>query len=258
MSCAFARIFVRDLSSNMSAPGDSSNTPADATHGVIHAVRAVAMSWHGVLFDRGRRAIHGATRATFARWQVALTDAELEETRGPAGRPQILRLFALPSVSEAFRRTHGRWVTSDDIAAMMTDLEPRLVEAARIAQEPNQDACDAIRRLHARGVRTAVICCTQRRLLGPQLEALERAGVPIDVLVTADEACEPAPAPWGIFEAVRLLGIDGTGDLALLDDCDDGVRAAQNAGAIAISVRTEGGSPAAGAAGAIRSLDEVG
>lgn len=141
---------------------------------------------------------------------------------------------------------------------MLTDLEPRLVEAARAAQVPNQDACNAIRRLHARGVRTAVICCTQRRLLGPQLEALEREGVPIDALVTADEACEPAPAPWGIFEAVRLLGIDGTGDLTLLDDCDDGVRAAQNVGAIAISVRTEGGNPATGAAGAIHFLDEVG
>jgi len=78
MSCAFARILARNPSSNMRAPGDSSNRPADATRDVIHAVRAVAMSWHGVLFDRGRRAIHRATRATFARWQVALTDAELE------------------------------------------------------------------------------------------------------------------------------------------------------------------------------------
>lgn len=230
---------------------------SNAAREALRSARAVAMSWHGVLFDRGRCAIHAATRAMLARWSIELSDAELEETRGPAGRPQLMRLFALPSVSEAFRRAHGRWVTPEDIAAMMADLEPRLLEAARSAPEPNRDACEAIRRLHARGVRTAVICCTQRRLLGPQLDALERAGVPIDALVTADEACEPAPAPWGIFEAARLLGIDGTSDLALLDDCDDGVRAARNAGAIAISVRTEGGSASDGAAGAIRSLDDV-
>ena len=53
--------------------------------------------------------------------------------------------------------------------------------------------------------------------------------------MTADEACEPAPSPWGIFEAVRRLGIASASELVLIDDSSAGSIAARNAGARAVS-----------------------
>ena len=205
--------------------------------------RAVVVSWHGVLFDRGRRAINAAVGQTFARWSVNISESALIATRGPTGRPHIERLFALPEVSEAFRAKHGHWVTSDEIDAMVADLEERLIDAAKEARTPNADACDALRRLHAHGIQTAVICCTPRRLLQPQLDALVAAEVPLDVIVTADEACAPVPAPWGIFEALRQLGLERPSDLALIDDCEDGARAARNTGARMVALATPGAPP---------------
>ena len=224
---------------------------------VLQRAKAVAMSWHGVLFDRDRRAIHAALAENFARWGVQVAEAELAATRGPTGRPQIDRLFCLPRVAEAFRAQHGRWATADDLATMARDLEPRLIAAATAAAEPNADACEAIRRMHARGQRTAVICCTPRRLLGPQLEALARAGIPLDCVVTADEACEPAPAPWGIFEAVQQLGLDQASDLVLIDDSPAGARAARNSGARCVAFAPGGPSGAAEADQTMRSFDEI-
>jgi beta-phosphoglucomutase-like phosphatase (HAD superfamily) len=205
--------------------------------------RAVVVSWHGVLFDRGRRAINAAVGQTFARWSVTISEPALIATRGPTGRPHIERLFALPEVSEAFRAKHGHWVTSDEVDAMVADLEVRLVEAAQEARTPNADACDALRRLHAHGIQTAVICCTPRRLLQPQLDALAAAEVPLDVIVTADEACAPVPAPWGLFETLRQLGLERASDLALIDDCEDGARAARNAGVRMVALSTPGAPP---------------
>jgi phosphonoacetaldehyde hydrolase len=205
--------------------------------------RAVVVSWHGVLFDRGRRAINAAVGQTFARWSVTISEPALIATRGPTGRPHIERLFALPEVSEAFRAKHGHWVTSDEVDAMVADLEVRLIEAAQEARTPNADACDALRRLHAHGIQTAVICCTPRRLLQPQLDALVAAEVPLDVIVTADEACAPVPAPWGIFEALRQLGLERASDLTLIDDCEDGARAARNAGVRMVALSTPGAPP---------------
>ena len=196
---------------------------------------AVAFSWHGVLFDRDRREIHAAMAQTFLQWDVVVTDDDLIATRGPTGRAQIARLFSIARISEAFRAQHHRWATDSDIDIMDLDHEPRLLAAAAATPMPNADACDALRRLHAQGIRTAVICCTPRRLLGPQLQALARADVPIDCLVTADEACEPAPSPWGIFEAVRRLGIASASELVLIDDSSAGSIAARNAGARAVS-----------------------
>jgi beta-phosphoglucomutase-like phosphatase (HAD superfamily) len=217
---------------------------------------AVAFSWHGVLFDAGRKSIHEAIRETFARWGVVLSDEELHASRGPTGRPQIERLLSLPRPAEAFRAHQRRWPRIEDIDAMQRDLEPRLLEAARRVPEPNAAACDAIRRLHARGIRTAVVACTPRRLLAPQLEALERAGLPLDLVVTADEACEPAPAPWGLFEVVRQLQVAVATKLVLVDDCPDGALAARNAGARSIAL-TDGRAPARNADAQISDLSEL-
>jgi phosphonoacetaldehyde hydrolase len=222
----------------------------------LRDAKAIAFSWHGVLFDRDRRAINAAAEATFARWGVLLSSAELAATRGPTGTPHIERLLSLPRVAEAFRAAHGRWATDNDIASMTRDLEPRLAEAARVASEPNADACIVLRDLQARGLRTAVICCTPRRLLGPQLDALVRAGVALDCVVTADEACEPAPAPWGIFEAVQQLGLADASGLVLVDDCPAGWRAARNAGARGLAFDSTGGHHA-DAQVTVRSLDEL-
>lgn len=206
---------------------------------------AVAFSWHGVLFDRDRREIHAAMAQTFLQWGVAVTDDDLIATRGPTGRAQIARLLSIARISEAFRAQHHRWATDSDIDIMALDHEPRLLAAAAATPMPNADACDALRRLHAQGIRTAVICCTPRRLLGPQLQALARADVPIDCLVTADEACEPAPSPWGIFEAVRRLGIASASELVLIDDSPAGSIAARNAGARAVTFISKGFVPEA-------------
>ncbi len=206
---------------------------------------AVAFSWHGVLFDRDRREIHAAMAQTFLQWDVVVTDDDLIATRGPTGRAQIARLFSIARIAEAFRAQHHRWATDSDIDIMALDHEPRLLAAAAATPMPNADACDALRRLHAQGIRTAVICCTPRRLLGPQLQALARADVPIDCLVTADEACEPAPSPWGIFEAVRRLGIASASELVLIDDSPAGSIAARNAGARAVTFISKGFVPEA-------------
>ncbi len=223
----------------------------------LQHANTVALSWHGVLFDRERRAIHAALRDTFLEWSVEVRDDELQVTRGPTGRAQIERLLALPRIAEAFRAGRLRWATPNDVDALARALEPRLLAAAALAAEPNPDACEAIRRLHAKGMRTAVICCTARRLLGPQLQTLERANLPLDAIITADEACEPAPAPWGIFEVMQRLGIADARDLALVDDSPAGAAAAHNAGAWAIALEVAGTAPPSEANALLHSLDEL-
>lgn len=247
----------RDMSSD--APDISKPSPPGAPRPLAALTghsHAVALSWHGVLFDRGRRAINAAVSQTFARWSVSISESALVATRGPTGRPHIERLLALPEVSEAFREKHGHWASQEEVDAMVADLETRLLDAAHAARAPNADACDALRRLHAQGVKTAVICCTPRKLLQPQLDALAAAGVPLDAVVTADDACAPAPAPWGIFEALRQLGIENANNFAFIDDCEDGARAARNAGVRIVALTTPG-APMIAADAVIERLDDL-
>jgi HAD superfamily hydrolase (TIGR01509 family) len=228
------------------------------TQEVLREAEAVVFSWHGILFDRDRRAIHEAVRSTFARWRITLTDEDLVASRGPTARAQILRLFSNGRVAEEFRAGHARWPLPEDLDAMERDLAPRLLEAASAAKEPNPDTVAAIQRLRARGVKTAAVACLPRSLLAPQLARLEELGAAPDAVVTADEACDPAPAPWGIFESMRQLGVVDPSHVVAVDDSPSGLAAAQNAGAQPIALEVAGAYTPGAAVGTVRSLDEVG
>ncbi|MFM7052813.1 MAG: HAD family hydrolase [Planctomycetota bacterium] len=227
------------------------------TKEALRDAQAVVFSWHGVLFDRDRRAIHGAVRATFARWGVALSEQDLLASRGPTARAQIVRLFSNGRVAEEFRARHARWPTPDDLDAMERDLAPRLLEAATQAAEPNADAVQSIRRLRERGVRTAAIACLPKHLLAPQFERLMACGGAPDVVVTTDESCDPAPAPWAIFDAMRQLGVNDSSRVLAVDDSPAGAAAAANAGAQAIALEVAGGALSPQAIGTVRSLDDI-
>lgn len=220
----------------------------------LKAAKAMVVSWYGVLFDRDRRLVHAATRESLARWGVEVSDEELVASRGPTGRAQFERLCSISRVAEEFRARHRRWVGAEDLMAMARDLEPRLAAAA--AEPPNADACEALRHLRARGLRTAAICCAPRHAIARQLESLARAGVELDCIVTADEAREPAPAPWAIFEVQRQLGLLAAADLVLIDDTPAGPLAARNAGARSIAFAPTG-APSAEADAIMRSLSEL-
>ncbi len=222
----------------------------------LKAAQAVVVSWYGVLFDRDRRALHAATRESLARWNVTVTDDELAATRGPSGRPHFERLFSISRVAEAFRQRQRRWAQDDDFETMARDLAPRMRAAAEATAEPEADAAALLGALRARGIRTAAICCAPKAVVGAQIEALARHGVALDCVVTADEAREPAPAPWALFEAQRLLGVDDPAAVVSIDDTPPGWSAARNAGARAVALLRDG-SPTGDAQVVLRSLDEL-
>ncbi|MFM1823103.1 MAG: hypothetical protein RI967_1369 [Planctomycetota bacterium] len=227
---------------------------------ILREADAVILSWHGVLFDRGRREVHRALTLAFEPWGLEPRPEELVATRGPVGQPQVRRLFALPRLAEAFRARHGRWATDDDLVAIGRAVEGRTLEAATRSPEPCPDALALLRALHARGVRTAAVVSAPRAALGPQiaaLDALPAEGGRPDALILSEESSEPAPAPWAIFEAMRRLDLGERSAVVLVTDNAHGITAAANAGIRAIGLETAGQPPAGAVAATVRALDEA-
>ncbi|MEY3021306.1 MAG: hypothetical protein RIS86_502 [Planctomycetota bacterium] len=234
--------------------------PREGAAAVLRDADAVILSWHGVLFDRGRTEVHRALRHALAPWGLEPTDDELRSTRGPVGAPQVQRLLALPRLAESFRRRHGRWTLPEDLAAIGRDVEARTLEAATRSATPCADAIALLRALHDRGVRTAAVVSTPREALRPQIDALlalaPGEGRP-DAIVLAEDASEPAPAPWGLFEAMRRLDVDASSRLVLVTDNTHGLAAAGHAGVRTIGLETDGQAPEGVLAATVRSLDEA-
>lgn len=234
--------------------------PTIGAASILRGADAVIFSWHGVLFDRGRTEVHRALALALAPWGVEPSSDELVATRGPVGQPQVRRLFALPRLAEAFRARHGRWATEDDLTTIGRAVEGRTREAAERSSAPCPDALRLLRALHARGTRTAAVLSAPRDALSPQIDAISALGPAEgrpDALILAEESSEPAPAPWGIFEAMRRLDLGKESVMVLVTDNAHGLVAAANAGIRSIGLETAGQPPAGVLAATVRSLDEA-
>src|SRR5262245_1111960 len=61
-----------------------------------------------------------------------------------------------------------------------------------------------------------------------------------DVIVCSDDVQEGRPAPWMNIRAAEQLGIDSMSAVIVVDDTTVGIRAARNAGALAVGVSQTG------------------
>jgi HAD superfamily hydrolase (TIGR01509 family) len=119
---------------------------------------------------------------------------------------------------------------------------------------PFQDAIDAARELHARGVPVAVASSSPRERLH---RTLGRAGLldAFDVMVAGDEVEHGKPAPDMFLLAAERLGVPA-GECIVVEDSPQGVQAGLAAGMVTLAVCRVPGTEASLAA-ADRILDSV-
>ena len=89
-------------------------------------------------------------------------------------------------------------------------------------------AVDAVRRLHAEGLRLAVASSSNRELIDAVLRRLELTDL-FAVTVSSEEVAQGKPAPDVYLETARRLDVDPTRCVAV-EDSASGIRAAHAAG----------------------------
>jgi HAD superfamily hydrolase (TIGR01509 family) len=121
-------------------------------------------------------------------------------------------------------------------------LERRTLEFDRLTEEglPHRPGLpEAVDRLRAAGLRTAVVTSGRRAYAEGALEALKRDhGISFELVVTRDDVDRPKPDPEPYRTAAVRLGVDPA-ECVALEDAPAGVNSAKDAGMLVVAVPNE-------------------
>ncbi len=154
-------------------------------------------------------------RRAFSTYGFVPTEEELHSLVGTTGEESIPAVFA----------AHGLCVSAAEYWSHRGDNSWIYRDAPL---EPSPGVCELLARLRARGVRTGLVSTTSARDI---LSALNRLGLAscFDVLVTGDLVERRKPDPMPYLEALRHLGFEAEGNVAI-EDSPTGIASAKAAG----------------------------
>lgn len=154
-------------------------------------------------------------RKAFAAFGIEATDEELQSLVGTTGIESVPAVFA----------AHGMKVSAKKYFKRRGD-NSWIYREAPIEASPG--VCELLGRLHSQGIRTGLVSTTSSMEI---LFALNRLGLAscFDTIVTGDLVARRKPDPTPYLEALRYLGADATGAVAI-EDSPTGIASAKAAG----------------------------
>jgi HAD superfamily hydrolase (TIGR01509 family) len=124
----------------------------------------------------------------------------------------------------------GRAVTDSDLEHFYARMD-----TAGAATQPFPGVPALLQELHDDGYLLAVFTSATRRGVGPTL-ARTGLGEQVTVVVTGDEVARPKPAPDGLLDTCRLLGVPAAA-AAYVGDAETDLQCAAAAGAVPVHAR---------------------
>ncbi|WP_268765159.1 HAD family hydrolase [Leifsonia sp. Root112D2] len=179
-----------------------------------------------VLFD-----MDGTLVDTEPYWMQAETDL-VAEFGGVWTQEDCLSVVGagLWTSAEALR-ARGVALEADEIVDRLTNRVQEQIETFGAPWRPG--AVELLREVRERGIKTALVTMSVRRMASQIADALPFTG--FDLLVTGDSVENPKPHPEAYLTAARLLGVEPECTVAI-EDSIPGLAAAVAAGTTAIAV----------------------
>lgn len=128
-------------------------------------------------------------------------------------------------------KDHGVDMEPDDIVALLTDRVQSRLARDGVPFRPGASAL--LKELHARGIRTALVTMSVRRMAEQVVENIPFPA--FEILVTGDEVTHPKPHPEPYLKAARELGVD-IRDCIAIEDSRNGLASAVASGARSLAV----------------------
>lgn len=207
-----------------------------------NSIQLAIFDWAGTMIDHGSCAPAAAFIEGFARRDVDVTEAQ---ARGPMGMGKwdhIKTMSQMPEIAEEWQRVHGRETDDKDIDAMYADFVPVLMDVLPSYCTLIPGIVDAVETLRGMG-------CKIGGTTGYFEEAMEvcrehgaKQGYSPDSSLAATMVPAGRPAPWLIFETMKLLDVYPTSTVVKVGDTVPDIDAGHNAGVWTIGVANTGNS----------------
>jgi phosphonoacetaldehyde hydrolase len=203
-------------------------------------VQAAIFDWAGTTVDWGSLAPMGAFVETFAQFGVEIS---IDEARGPMGmakRPHIQALVALPRITEAWKRAHGRAPGEAEIDALYEVFAPKNIAAAGAYAGLIPGVAEVVTALRAEGVKIGSSTGYTREIMAEVAPRAAAQGYAPDSLVCAGDTPEGRPSPLMFYKGLIDLAVWPAWRAIKIDDTTVGVAEGINAGAWSVGVAVSG------------------
>ena len=206
----------------------------------MERVKAVIFDWAGTVVDYGSLAPMGAFVETFAEFSVAIS---IDEARGPMGmakRPHIAAIMALPRVTEAWTKRHGRAPTEADIDAVYAAFVPKNVAVAPRYATLIPGVADVVAELRRKGVKIGSTTGYTREIMAEILPVAAAQGFKPDSLVCTGDTPDGRPTPYMLYKTLLDLEVWPAWNVIKVDDTEVGIAEGLNGGTWTVGVSVSG------------------
>ncbi|MEX1041047.1 MAG: phosphonoacetaldehyde hydrolase [Pirellulaceae bacterium] len=205
-----------------------------------HPLQAVILDWAGTTVDFGSRAPTKVFIEIFRQRGVKITAAEARGPMGRAKRDHIAAVAAVPRVSEAWTKKHGKPPVDADIQAMYDDFLPLQKETLSGDSDVIPGVAEAIDECRRMGLAIGSTTGYTRELMEVVAPIAAAGGYAPDVLICSDDVSAGRPAPWMNLHAAERLGVFPLSSIVVVDDTPVGITAGLNAGCWTVAVSETG------------------
>jgi phosphonoacetaldehyde hydrolase len=216
----------------------NSNVPPDTVRAT--GLKALVLDWAGTTVDFGSLAPARTLQQVFARAGVKLSDADARRDMGLPKKDHISRIFAIPSVREAWQSLRGRAPSPSDLEEMYEAFIPLQFSCLADYSTLIPGVVSAVQRFHARGLKIGSTTGYTREMLDLLVEKSEQAGYKPDCSLVPGDVGGGRPHPFMIYEIAVRLQVYPLAAIAKVGDTPADVQEGLNAGAWSIGVAATG------------------
>lgn len=198
------------------------------------------LDWAGTMVDYGSRAPVQAFMAALARHRIDVTIDQAREPMGKAKRDHIASILAMPSIAAQWRDRHGRDYSEGDIDRIYVDFQTLQFDCLAEHSHVIPGAAEVVARCRQRGLKIGSSTGYTRAMMEVVMAQAKAQGYVADVMLCADDVAHGRPAPWLIFEGMRLMNIYPPAAVVTVDDTTVGVEAGRNAGTWSVGIALTG------------------
>ena len=199
-------------------------------------IKCVIMDWAGTAVDYGCFAPVAAFIEAFAEKGLII---DVVQTRKPMGLPKIQHireLLSMPEVNEQFATRYQRAWTEEDVVELNRLFEKHLFALLENYTDPIPGVIPTLEKLRAEGLKIGSTTGYTREMMNVVLPAAQAKGYRVDYCATPNLLPAGRPAPYMIFENMKVLGVSSVKNVVKVGDTVSDIREGVSAGVWSVGV----------------------
>ena len=203
-------------------------------------VQAVVLDWSGTAVDYGCIGPVAVFIEVFRNRGVAITTAEARTPMGLMKKDHVRALCGMESVSEKWKRVHGREALEEDVEAMYREVEPLMAAMVADYSDPIPGLIEALAALRDQGIKIGSSTGYTRSMMEALIPAAAQKGYRPDSIVCPSDVPAGRPYPWMCYQNAINLQVHPFAAMVKIGDTVADIHEGLNAGMWTIGVTKTG------------------